>query len=459
MDKQYLKRVAIYSAAILFSLFMVVYIGYHVHHALTSDVVTEPAREVTRSSVIRADAYLFRDEYVLGCTNPGTHLADFPDGTHVFSGSSVASVYSGTDDSVEASVRSLNEQLLLLSGYNTTNRGPRNTAAIEERIYSLMLRLKKLSQNNDFAGIPALQSELLCELNQRNASTVSGEASLDTAILSVNEKIASEKTKLGSVVEKVYAPIAGWYYSETDGYEGSFSTESINSLTVDGFDALAASPAKNAGTTAGKLVTRSRWYIAMKVGASELSTLSEGDFCDVEFSYSGGDSLEMRVSRIVTDPDSAAALLILTSCEMRSGFPFTRTQSVTVTADSLKGFAVPRSAIRMVDGVLGVYVFDGVYASFRRIERLRDFDDVCMVKTDTAIEAAMVKAGETPVYWNEAAYRKSRRKPKNEDEAKAIEQAKKVNEGLDPIKDAPYLSQNDLIITEGTGIYHGRIYS
>ena len=67
----------------------------------------------------------------------------------------------------------------------------------------------------------------------------------------------------------------------------------------------------------------------------------------------------------------------------------------------------------------GVYVFDGVRAHFRRIEVIKEFDDVYIVSSSV-----------------------------EEDEES------KNEEGY-----IPFLSRNELIITEGKGIYDGRVIS
>lgn len=72
----------------------------------------------------------------------------------------------------------------------------------------------------------------------------------------------------------------------------------------------------------------------------------------------------------------------------------------------------------MNDGVIGVYVFDGMTVSFRRIEVIREFDDAYLVSSD--VGDASAETG---------------------------------NEGS--AQSAPYLSRNEQIITSGKGLYDG----
>ena len=49
MDKKYLKRVALYVFAAVFSVGMILYIGYHLWNGITSKITTSPALQVSRS--------------------------------------------------------------------------------------------------------------------------------------------------------------------------------------------------------------------------------------------------------------------------------------------------------------------------------------------------------------------------------------------------------------------------
>ena len=62
MDKKYLKRVALYVFAAVFSVGMILYIGYHLWNGITSKITTSPALQVSRSFTVRADAYIVMSE-------------------------------------------------------------------------------------------------------------------------------------------------------------------------------------------------------------------------------------------------------------------------------------------------------------------------------------------------------------------------------------------------------------
>lgn len=419
VDTKYLKRIALYIAAVLFSAAMVFYIGYHIYVGLTSDIKTEAASETSRSSVVRADAYIFRTEETVPRTGAGKLIPEAADSSHVAAGSAVAGIYTDSASADGELISTLKSQIKLLKSYSSADRGAKNAAEIDKRIYAVMTQIKNLVKRNDYAGISEMKSELLAEMNEREAVSGSGDGDTDALIASLEAQLEAERAKLGRPLETVYAPRSGWYYSEADGFENIFTPEALDTLTLGGYDSLISSAPADTGNTAGKLVTDYIWYITARIDAKTASGMTEGEDYDVSFAYSGGKVIPMTLERIITETGADSAVLVLSSGEIDSGFSFARHQTVDITVRVITGFAVPRSAVRLSDGVTGVYVFDGVRAHFRRIEVIKEFDDVYIVSSSV----------------------------EEDEEAKN-------EEGY-----IPFLSRNELIITEGKGIYDGRVIS
>ena len=113
----YLKRIALYIAAVLFSAAMVFYIGYHIYVGLTSDIKTEAASETSRSSVVRADAYIFRAEETVPRTGAGKLIPEAADSSHVAAGSAVAGIYTDSASADGELISTLKSQIKLLKSH------------------------------------------------------------------------------------------------------------------------------------------------------------------------------------------------------------------------------------------------------------------------------------------------------------------------------------------------------
>lgn len=455
MDKSYLKHALGYFIATVLSVALILYIGYHISRFLTKEVATVPAREVEHTFYTRCDGYIFRREETIRATASGTSTAAITDGTHVHVGEEVAIIYSGSDPVAEANLEAGRKHLALLQDYASTNRGAKDAASVDTRIYSLLTQMKALSAKNDLAGVCEMRSELVAHLNERDVASGASSNSFKELIASVESSMAAERAKLGSALATVNAPRTGWYYASSDGYERAFSPDVLDTLTITAFDTLIDAAPEPTEGTAGKLVLDYKWHLALKMSSQDAANLHEGERCPVSFAYNGGVTLAMTVERIVSESSSAPALVILSSGEIPPGFSFTRCQTVDVTVETLTGFEVPRSAVRIVDGVIGVYTFDGVYANFRRIEVLRESDDGYLVKTDTAIKAEKQAAEAAEAATADPTDESSDSQAAPETQASTGA----VTEAPFSAADAPYLAQNDLIIVEGKGMYEDKIIS
>ena len=106
--------------------------------------------------------------------------------------------------------------------------------------------------------------------------------------------------------------------------------------------------------------------------------------------------------------------MILSTREMPSGFDFSRTQTVQLLTAEYTGFQIPVSAVRVVDGVTGVYVLDGSTVAFRPISTLIVTDGYYIAET---------------------------------------------NPEADPPEGYQWLAQHENLITEGKALYDGKVLS
>ena len=129
------------------------------------------------------------------------------------------------------------------------------------------------------------------------------------------------------------------------------------------------------------------------------------------FPYNGNKTLRLQLETVIPELPGSGAVAVFVCENIPDGFDYTRMQPVQVATAEYRGFSVPLSAVRMLDGYEGVYVLDEVTVVFRRIEIVYEGDGyyICV-------------EGE-------------------EDE------------------DSPYgwLRMNDVIITEGTGLEVGKV--
>ena len=105
-------------------------------------------------------------------------------------------------------------------------------------------------------------------------------------------------------------------------------------------------------------------------------------------------------------------LLVFSSSSLPTDFAFTRCQPVAVTSAEHAGIRLPLSALRVVDGVSGVYVLSGGIVRYRAVSVLTESEDWFLADPDPE--------GDAPA-------------------------------------EMQWLSRNDIVITNGRGLYEGRV--
>ncbi|MPM50877.1 hypothetical protein SDC9_97623 [bioreactor metagenome] len=160
-----------------------------------------------------------------------------------------------------------------------------------------------------------------------------------------------------------------------DGYESIFTPAALEQLTVTELKALAAkSPAGTDGAV-GKLITSSRWYLAVLVDEAEAARLYEGLLVPVTFTRDYDGELSMRVEW-VSKGENGQAAVVLSSSRGLSQLTLLRKQTVDLVFRRYEGLRVPKKALRVLeDGTTGVYAVAGASAEFRRVSVLTEGED------------------------------------------------------------------------------------
>lgn len=410
MDTKYLRQIALHLLTALLSVAMILYVCYHLFYGLTQKVETAPALLASVSRDVQADAYLFRDELPLASDGAGSRVPAVADGERVARGQTVSRTYAVSAPDTVLRIAGLDEQLAVLARMREAGSSVRDTASIDASLYGILQRVSRAAQSGSCEGLLTLRASLVTELNRR--AIVTGASTLADAEASVRAERDRLTAELGACRAETAAPVSGYYYSETDGFERTFTADAALSMTPAEFDALTASAPSRTDPDAGKIAESYLWYAACRLRRADAAALSVGNAYSVSFSENGGKTLSMKLERAV--PDGEDVLLVFSSGRLPENFAFTRSQTVSVSLETFTGLRLPASALRVADGVSGVYILRAGVVHFRAARILYEAEDYFLA-----------------------------------DDA--------------PGEDAPggfsWLKRNDIVITKGKGLREGRVLS
>lgn len=359
---------------------LIAYVIYHCLQYFKDPVQVTAAVRQSEPMTRELTAYIFRDEQVLSSSREGALQALFEDGDHVPINSEVARVYVSEDGAaLYEQLCALEEEITFLEHcLEAADLHASGLIALNESISRKHGEVLEAMASGDGARTEELSRDLLLLLNQRQIMT--GELTdLPTRLTALYAERDALRLAYGSTYESISVDRSGYYYRETDGYEGIFSNEAVRLLTPEGFDELLRRTPRPTHTDAGKLVGDFVWYAAIPMSYREAQAMSEGEIHTL--TWEDGTVIDMTLERMLTDPQGDRCILIMRTGHMPQDFSFARVQKVTLAIGATTGLRVPENALLTgKDGEMGVYILDVARVCYRSVEVIWQGDGYVLVK-------------------------------------------------------------------------------
>ena len=393
MDTKYLKKVGSYVLTALLSLAFIVYLGFHLFNGVTTDITTIAAELQSKKSVISGDCYIFRDEHYLYSSYSGAVAYLVGDGNKVSINQSVAETFSDSSGySAREELSAIEEKLSILEESEIpVGAANSDTASVDKKINSYYhLILQNISEGKYSHAMQSMDA-LLSQMNRRQI--IIGERSDFSSVrASLESRKISLTSNLSGRSETVFSDTSGYFFFGIDGYENIFTANAAENLTVSSFDALtSASPALQNDATGrvpiGKMATGYKWYIALEIDYDKADEITVGKKYKGVFPYNYDTELSLTAEKVLTESRSNPRAFAVFSCsEMPNGFSYLRSQAVEIILSESKGFRVPKTAVRIVDGYEGVYTLYGSTVVFKRIDILLEVEGHYIVSNVDPLE-------------------------------------------------------------------------
>lgn len=355
------------------------YLLYHLTGGFAAEMRTETVRLSTEAMLVTGEGTVVRDERVIGTSLYGVVGYRYPDGTRVPIGAKVAVVYSGTDGETAAEIAEIDRAIDLLSAAEIReDTGISDGTAADRRLHERARMLSEQLARGQYADAAEGADVALTLLLQRDTILAGGDAAGDrlAALRAERERLA---LRLGGS-DAVYAPEAGYFYSETDGGEAAFDFSRVESLTPAEYRLKLSAFTAPAAESIGKMVRSSKWYLLMPVPEEEAYGLAVGKSYELRL---GVAETRFSMTLAAKNEGDGETLLVLSAHSMPEGFAFDRTQKVSLVRDTVSGYRIPSSALRMVDGVVGVYIRSGNTVRFRVADVLHESGTYVFIDPDT----------------------------------------------------------------------------
>lgn len=364
---QNVKKTAKRTATIVLGVLLLIYILYHIANALKPLTELYTVTKETVKNQIELSGYIFRDETVLTSPSAGTTVASAKDGEKVAGGSVVALSYYIESEEVKNAVSKTDEKINILKKSSLSKS--LDIAETDKRIAEL--RTEMAIRQNDAAYLKFASEELLTLMNKRSLS-LSDKENYDKEIASLTAERTLLLSSLGKS-EKTEAPLSGYFYSYTDGYENLFTAEEALNMTKEKFDYLSSSLPSLYNGAIGKISEGFKWYFVCKTDIESSEEIVEDKKYSCTFSDNTyKDEIKLTVEKKTVDYSDKTVIITFCADRTPENFDFVRHQRMKITVSETTGLKVPVPAVRVIDGNTGVYIlYDGV-ARIRNINILTE---------------------------------------------------------------------------------------
>lgn len=354
---------------------------YEIYSLSTPKVKTQTAIAATHKNSISTKMFAVRDEsLVSGSSVSGTLVSVVGDGERVAGGQAIAAAFA--NDAAAADYVELERLKDELKRYENLNS--------QQNL--MTLDVSKINSDADLLFYDMLDTVRSGELGALNyaaerfsdkltakQSLVNGNIDFSEQIASLTSRIQNLKSGIGNI-SYIKADDTGYYVSSADGYEGILDFSKITQLkSSDVKAALSAKPASVSSDNIGKLIHGYNWYFVCVVSLSDALKLDTGDSVNLLCDNVSRGYISATVHH-KGEEENGEVVLVFVSNIMDEDISRLRIEDVQIIVSETDGLRVSKDAVRVVDGVQGVYVLTGNIVTFKRLDVIYTGDDYVISK-------------------------------------------------------------------------------
>lgn len=328
------------------------YIFYGCYSALNVDVETITAVKSTVYEAIDAQALVIRDEHTVSGSSSGVTVASVNNGEKVKAGGNIAMVFSSEEDATKySSAQELQNQLSYYEELETQASGTvTDVEQIDSDILSDVNSYIRAVGNGRYDSLLEYSDDLN-ERFIRRQLTIGEKIDFSHVKSDIKNQLDEINVSTCSPVDYLTTEESGIFSSYTDGFESivdySKATE-IDAATLKSCIEK-VSESGNDSSSFGKLITSYEWYFCCVVPSKDTAKISDGDTLNVTLK-SSDDILKCQVIT-GADPDlnTEETVLVLRCSDMNSRIASMRLEDIEIRYSEYEGFKIPASAVHVDD--------------------------------------------------------------------------------------------------------------
>ena len=374
------------------------YLGIYVLDSLNTPYSTAYAYAYTASDSIEAEGWLIREEQLLD-TYSGIVNITREEGEKVGKGQTVALIHRDNHAvEIQNELDILEQEIALLDYALGQGDVGISAAHLDETILQSVIDLRGSISAKDYSY---LEDQIITLKSQVLKRDYTYEQDLDISQLSQQRKMLAEqysqlKSQASTATSRVKASCSGTFSTLVDGYEELLTPDILEKLTLAELKQLTARRTVPENST-GKLITSTRWYLAIDVGEEQAKRLERGQVIELTFAGYGEQNIPVKIDRIGENENGRCLVVLSTDRSLKETL-LLRQQQIELIFEQFHGLRIPKTSLHMSsetntdsgsgedteEAVLGVYAVVSGQAEFKPVEIIGEGTDYYVVRSISA---------------------------------------------------------------------------
>ncbi len=367
----------------LAALFIAFYLGAQLYSALINPVTTDTVYTHSSFTGYSTQGYIIRNETVIDQNVDGALGYEVENGGRVSKKGTIANVYIGSSEAEKkVQIEQLEKKIASLENiqsYNDLNAA--DIDALKINIHNSLISVMQSTQNGRIENADTSTEKLLADINRYQIIT--GKVSDFNGLIN---SLKAQKNALSASavppIDSIKSPESGYVIYSVDGYENVIVSDDVSTLTAEKMQSIA--PKEISGNKVCKIVSDYEWHIAVQMPFGEVLNLKEGSTVTLKTALLSSPELKVTVKHINKQSVQENAVVVFACNTMNTELASIRWLDLTVVYEQYDGLKVDNRAIRVVDGVKGVYVLTASQVKFVPVSVLWAGDNYSIVARESA---------------------------------------------------------------------------
>ena len=329
-------------------------------------IETVKANEGFINDSILAVGIVCREESIIKNVEDGYFYYNVENGQRVSSGMVIGEVYSSQSDIsniynsklIDTQINNLEEAENFMSSVNV------DISITRRQLSNSMVSFSQQISQGEYSDVYKNVQDMLLNLNKINVAMNREGNIADTKehLKDINNTINSG---ISAPIQIIYSPTSGYFMNNVDGYEDIASVNNFKNLSYsEGVDIL-SNPISVTETEYGKMITDYKWSLCTYVTQQQAEKLYEGQRIRLSLDSKENEYHTVTVDSII--PKDDMVLVVFKSTTMNKQAASTRIADSEILFSQYRGIKIPKSAIRIVNGEMGVYVKFSKLVIFKKV--------------------------------------------------------------------------------------------